>query len=1034
MRWLRWMLAALWLPLLGAGEPPTPQWTLPSGRLAFREYTKEDGLPNASIQDILQTPEGLMWFISEAGAIRYDGRRFRLFGPQDGLDSRLPRAGTLDSQGHLFVVGDVGLYRFKSERFQAIPAFNNRPLVYVAPWPGDRLLVAERNGDLFVGSPEKGFTPLDYPAPRVFSALCAGSDGTLWMARGRNILQRHLDGTWRTWGVDEGLAFGKGPGESDIRGILRGIVVDRQGVAWARSTHHLFRLARGAARWEDMSADLPPSTTVLLRPGEGDHLWVFTDQGLRVWSGGRWRTMGPREGLSPAPTVFFEDQEGSLWLRAGTLKRLQGRGAIEGFRETEGIPSGDIWALLLDRRGSFFVGTMFGVASTDAAGRWQQRTDLPKAVFNAFCEGKDGTIYALCSPTGLFAQFPGEARFRHLPLNPANLGSFHHAFQQDRSGTFWIGTEDAGLWTGDITRKGGIFKQVDPSPEHPTEYVGVIREDEEGRLWVASSRGLAIRDKGVWHRYSMTHGLPRTGLISLALGPEGRFWAVGFAANEVLHGRYAGGTLQIDPGAAHKVTDITFTVHRDPVGTLWIGTGAGVERLEPGHSEHFGVGEGLAGDDTIANRMLTDRQGGLWIATANGLNRIDPARWGKPLLPPRVHLASLRLGGQEAVGQEGLRVPFRQHVLEAQFSALSFLNEKAIHIRARLVGYEAEWQAADAGVLRYPQLPPGTYRLELQARREVGPWGEVRAYAFTVLPAWWQTLWFRGFMVMLGGLGVAGLVAWRTRSLRGRAEHLESLVQNRTEALGEALSELQEANESLRALSLTDPLTGLRNRRFLSETIEDDVAKGLRAYRDALAVGRVPEHQDLLFVLIDLDHFKRVNDTFGHPAGDQVLVQMRDRLVACVRETDTLVRWGGEEFLVVGRQLDGAEAPLVAERIRSAVHDGPFLLDDGQTLHLTCSIGWACFPFLTGRPEAIPWKRVMDLADQCLYAAKRSGRNAWIGLAPTETLDPSVLCEPPTPEHLRDLQAQGDLRILASQPPGTAVDWLGHGTTNARSL
>jgi diguanylate cyclase (GGDEF)-like protein len=199
--------------------------------------------------------------------------------------------------------------------------------------------------------------------------------------------------------------------------------------------------------------------------------------------------------------------------------------------------------------------------------------------------------------------------------------------------------------------------------------------------------------------------------------------------------------------------------------------------------------------------------------------------------------------------------------------------------------------------------------------------------------------------------------------------------------------ELERAYKALEDVSLTDQLTGLRNRRFFLQNVETDVAMSLRRYDDPLRGGvdqrdNAPGN-DLVFFMVDLDHFKEVNDRFGHAAGDAVLVQMQERLREVFRETDYLVRWGGEEFLVLARATHRDDAKLVAERIRKAVANREFILPDGSTVSRTCSIGFACFPFVPEEPRLLSWSEVVELADQGLYLVKRSGRNAWAGVYST---------------------------------------------------
>lgn len=177
-------------------------------------------------------------------------------------------------------------------------------------------------------------------------------------------------------------------------------------------------------------------------------------------------------------------------------------------------------------------------------------------------------------------------------------------------------------------------------------------------------------------------------------------------------------------------------------------------------------------------------------------------------------------------------------------------------------------------------------------------------------------------------------------------------------ALTWAFARVRKANERLRFNSEHDPLTGLSNRRYFNERV--------------LAVdGGRPVGGCVL--LADLDHFKRINDTYGHPAGDAVLAVMSRRLSAALREHDKLVRWGGEEFLAMLGPMTPAQADLTAQRLLQAVRCEPVLWN-GQMIHCTISIGYACFP-MTGSTTDISLDNAISLVDKALYEAKRRGRD-----------------------------------------------------------
>ncbi len=167
-------------------------------------------------------------------------------------------------------------------------------------------------------------------------------------------------------------------------------------------------------------------------------------------------------------------------------------------------------------------------------------------------------------------------------------------------------------------------------------------------------------------------------------------------------------------------------------------------------------------------------------------------------------------------------------------------------------------------------------------------------------------------------------------------------------------------NARLEQLAQTDPLTSLLNRRALTERLTAEMERALR-YDSTLAL-----------LLIDLDHFKKVNDTYGHLVGDDVLRDVGQLLTATVRGNDIVARYGGEEFLVLLPETDDTGAEAFAERIREAVDQHQFAPEAAfPSLHLTASIGVAVFP--AARIESV--EDLFARADAALYRAKADGRN-----------------------------------------------------------
>jgi len=232
--------------------------------------------------------------------------------------------------------------------------------------------------------------------------------------------------------------------------------------------------------------------------------------------------------------------------------------------------------------------------------------------------------------------------------------------------------------------------------------------------------------------------------------------------------------------------------------------------------------------------------------------------------------------------------------------------------------------------------------------------------------------------VALGLLAMWGVVRWRTRVLRQREAALQALVHART-------AELREA-------SLTDALTGLRNRRYLEMRLQDDLRLCLRRFESGESGRSITPgpDSDLVLMLLDMDHFKRINDQHGHAAGDAVLVQLAERLRRVFRETDSLVRWGGEEVLVLVRETSRDDAAELAARACAAVRERPFEIGHGLALQVSVSIGFTAFPLDPQRPRAWDWQASLSLADSALYAAKAQGRDGYVGAVRADGLAPAA--------------------------------------------
>jgi diguanylate cyclase (GGDEF)-like protein len=223
---------------------------------------------------------------------------------------------------------------------------------------------------------------------------------------------------------------------------------------------------------------------------------------------------------------------------------------------------------------------------------------------------------------------------------------------------------------------------------------------------------------------------------------------------------------------------------------------------------------------------------------------------------------------------------------------------------------------------------------------------------------------------------------------------LKDELENKEHSLRWHSLELQRKNLELQEISFTDVLTGVWNRRYLEEILTAEAGQVLRNYQRARGSDiRKMDHRDLVFIMVDMDYFKEVNDQHGHPKGDRLLQLVAQRLSTVVRKSDVLVRWGGEEFLIMSRSTDPAGTPAFCSRILEVIASEPFDLGHGITVRKSCSVGWSAYPWSRSAYEAICAEESIALADAALYRAKAFGRNLGVGIVATDAAgqDPEAI-------------------------------------------
>lgn len=969
LKYFSLLVISLMSQVLFAIDPPT-------GRLNLKVYGPDDGLANPVVWSMAQDVRGFMWFGTEDGLYRYDGKKFQGWSVREGLPDSLVEHIGFDNKNVLW----LGCYSGLASR-------DARGIEVYGPeqgLPRSRIkgMWVEENDCIWVimdQGPYRRlnggrFDPVDGWPGGIPQAI-AGQRGSsrVWVSysqNGRYGVYSWEQGNWQNVDFD-----------NSVEETIECIAIGADNTVWLRSNRSLWRKTKvdvGFTQWPIKLSAVNQRPALYLDPD--GRLWIPTGSGLITIYQEKAEKLTEKEGFSPSVMhCLFVDMEGSLWIGGNNLHRVLGGGLFRHWQMTQGLPSDVVWISLRDCLGRLVVGTDAGLAVSMETG-FETIAGTEGFQVRSAVQGPDQSIYA----TGHGALLRWSPISNRVERFGAEFGFkpegrvFRLRFSND--GSMWLATESTGLFKAVWENGTPLFTKEAVIDGDPRERFTDLWCDVQGRLWAAGANGLAIKDLDGWHRFKVKDGLKIDQTAFIRPLSDGSMLLAYFGAPYLTQVVYNQGIFRVvrhydDVFPADKVI---YFVGEDSSGSIWVGTGQGIYLLlKEGTVEHFTRNDGLASENMSNMSMFAEESGVVWFGTSGGLHRFDANRYLGATHPPKTTILDVRAGSLHLVGE--LLVPLHltslQSTVECVFAAPSSIREGAVEYQARLVGFENDWRNSPNRVERYPRLPPGQYTFEARARIGTGEYGEIASWSFDVLPTWYQSVWFKFLLGLLCIALVAGIVSLRVRTLHKRNVTLQRMVAERTQ-------ELNQANELLRNQSLTDPLTGLRNRRYLGVCMPEDVAQVRRAHR-SLIFGqqeRIKLNIDLIFLMVDIDYFKIVNDRFGHASGDLVLQQVSNIIRKKTRDTDTVVRWGGEEFLVVARNAARLDSHMLAERIRAGIESHEFDLGNGEKIRKTCSIGYSFFPFIADQADLFHWEKVVDLADQCLYAAKRSGRNAWVGL------------------------------------------------------
>jgi diguanylate cyclase (GGDEF)-like protein len=974
--------------------------------------------PVTQVLELLEDSRNILWAATRSGLYQYHRDRELLLPVQD-------------SEGKL-------LFR------ETIYALEESP-------DGD-LLIGTGSG-LYIFNPVTLTTTLLNDAEGGSQIIPSNYVGELLVDRADNLWLGLSDGLIRlNWRDKTSTLFVPDEASHDSAGAtgILTLAEDPEGNIWAGNINGLYRLdpATGAIkRYQHNPQDpysLPNNLVRQIVVDKRGWMWVGSDSGgisLYDRPNDRFLRFARQDGLAgslSSDTVrrIYEDSIGDLWVGtypSGVNVYDRSTAAIRVYRkEAEaglGLLDNNVEAVEIDSAGVLWTGgggiTRYDpVAETfthyQHTGGPDSRSDST-SVINGLVDSH-GDIRFGSWGHGIQLYDTEKDRFAEIPTDITQVkrgkktGTLLNdkmvwSITEDKRQNLWIATHSNGLTKYD--RATGVYTFYPFTEGDPTGISSIVVwttfEDSRGNFWIGTAHGLNLmdRDKGTFSRYmpntSNPRGLQNGSVLSIWEDKKGRLW---FGTDGGLH-LYDYNTddftvYNLKDGFADQGIRV---ILEDQSGSLWLGTNNGIIMFNPDtklvrnyvryNGEIIGGVATGAGVVTPAGEIVFGTRSGLYIFDATKLvtNEKPPS---VVMTDFRVFTEKVPVDGPDKIltkvinQTDSITLDHSKSMISFSFAALNFRDADKNQYAYKLEGFDDEWrEVGNQRTALYTNLPTGTYKFRVKASNNDGVWNETgKAVTLKILPPPWKSWWAYAIYTALAALLLMLLLRRQHRRVlteRRINQKLEQKVAERT-------AELQHAYAQLEAISLSDPLTGLSNRRYLQQAMPKDIAKIQREYSKT-PISKLPANAslDFTFFILDVDNFKSVNDVHGHAAGDRLLIEFSELLTKTSRESDCIVRWGGEEFLVISRFTKRDEAPEMAERIRRSIEQHTFELADGTLLKKTCSIGFACFPFLHDQPMAVSWEQVIDIADRALYAAKKSGRNRSVGIFANASTDETML-------------------------------------------
>lgn len=939
-------------------------------------FDSSSGLPQNTVASIFQDRSGYIMFATQEGLVKFDGRKFIMVsenGVKDSLSRNITSVAE-DGTGAVVFSTAAGIFGAggKEKLLEG---------VFV------RDFIFDKSGDLWAGTYSSGI-------------IRTGKDGKT-------------------------ESFSKENGKINTN-VINSVFISSKGKIYAATLEGISHLENGSF----IPMEGVYAFSYKMTEDKNGWIWAATERGLVLLKDDKLDYVYTAEDGLPEESlrsVYF-DRQGSLWIgtEKGSVFRFF-KGKFSKLSKND-VKTGAVVSLFEDREGNIWFGTeTTGVCIIREGTVFQ--AGINSGNVRSITETREGDIWAATFGEGIKILKKDESVTNLTTLNGLRSDSISSVFADSQS-RVWIGTRRNGVQVFsngkiyDLDSMASAFSQA--HPVSPTLFF----EDSRSNIWIADRHSqrpvftwnngkmetyeiikgeLSILDiaednKGNVHLLSMRDGVfrfdPNSGeftqiklkdgfkFTSLFFDSAGRMWVATLSQGILLK---AGDEIFELNESNGLYSNTVHDIITDSSGAFWFSTNKGIFTITAQNIEKFIEGsvnrlsfmlfkeeDGMpAGECNGGSQpsVIRSLDGTIWFPTIKGVVTVDPSKIEQRIEVPPVSIESAVVDNVNTLDLAGkneiMAMPGTKSIF-INFTSLYFSHPEKVRFEYRLEGFDSSWSGPSTRrMANYTNLEPGAYTFSVKAYLADTPENfSTTSVKLHMKPFFYQDSRFRAIAAIILLLMMLAAYNLKIRMHKLRELELQKMVDQRTE-------ELIKVNEKLRQSILKDPMTGLCNRRYLFEIEQPRYERMLFAAKknriNADEAPLEPEKVTGLF-LIDIAGLKKINEKKGYDFGDRLLKSFADVLRSSVRKDDLVVRWGGDEFLVILNTTDYSHLAVYAKKIID-IADSGIDIEGEESAKLTLSIGFSAMPFYPGI-HTLNFEENLLMSDMALFKALSHGKGA----------------------------------------------------------